>query len=449
MGTNYSPNLDSHSPQHKVGVIAGAYIDGNKVRVNGFLWQRDFPNVKRDLDEGRLGMSMELQDVKVRDANARVWYLEDFHFSGATILFKSAAAYTATSLTAAGTIKHLGEEWGRLVRSEIQKAAHAMQASACGCTRKHSEGGSMDQKKKKIAASSEEDQGALLVRAIASGVGPAISTAIRESLQPFVGVLKSQQASIARIAASVEESKALSLEAAKGGDEDEPGEEEEEIHAAKHEDDDMDAGKDEMDASVKNHKEEADDNDQDDSELDAALENLEDDTDEEDEVGELNKDAYSQNKGSKTTRTGKIGKDKSVKILPRAAASSIQASSVIRELYASHRALRRKYRTLQASHTDKLESQQNRIDALEAQVENYAERTDRRSVSAELANFLAKNNVDVRELRAEGKTLAVSQVDQIFASAPVELDPTTRMWFKNQLLQAGLMEQGEIHRGVQ
>ena len=453
MGVNYSSELAAHAPQHKVGVITGARIEGNKVLVNGFFWQRDFPKVKRDMQTGRLGMSMELQDVTVRSKDAPVWYLQDFHFSGATILFKSAAAYTQTSLSA-GAIQHLGEMWGSRVKQEIRKLARKTVLAAAAADVRQPEGGRMKNKSKERTASSGDGQ--RLVQAIAAGVGPAISKAVTDSLKPFVNVLNRQQQSISRIAASVEEAKVLSIEAARNREDEDEDEDVEEIEA--HADgDEMDAEGDDMDADAEDKKKKGDEDDdsdgdgdeEDDSELDAALEELEDDA-ADDEPGELNKEA--KNKGDKTTRTGKVGKAKHMKELVKASAThSIRASSVIRELYAAHRALRKKYRTMQAkaeSRNEKIETLENQLEALSAQVEQYAERTDRRSVSAELGNFLAKNNVDVRELRAEGKKLSVDEVDQIFANAPVELDPTTRMWFKNQLTQAELMDQGEIHRGI-
>lgn len=387
-------------------------------------------------------MSMELQDISVRSKNDPIWRLEDFHFSGATILFKSAAAYTQTSL-AAGAIKQLSAEWGKLVMAEIGRLA-----AAAANVRTKREGRMKEKNKEKTASS--DGQGKLLVQAIAAGVGPALSKAIEESLTPFVGILKKQQQSIERIAASVEETKALSMEAAKHEDEDEDDmeaashEDDDDMEAAKHEDDDEE----DMDAAGKKGKkaDEEDDDEEDDSDdedLDAEMEHLEDDP-ADDEPGEINKEA--KNMGDKTTRTGKIGKSK--KMAELSSARSIQASSVIRELYASHRALRKKYRTIKAQAAETKEAFENKIEALEAQLEQYADRVDRKSVSAELSNFLGKNNVDVRELRAEGKKLSVSEVDQIFANAPVELDPTTRMWFKNQLLEAELMDQGEIHRGM-
>src|ERR1035437_2927668 len=359
MGVNYSAELGAHAPQHKVGVITGARIEGNKVLVHGFFWQRDFPKVKQDMQSGRLGMSMELQDVTVRQKDAPVWYLEDFHFSGATILFKSAAAYTQTSLSA-GAIQHLGQMWGSRVKDEIRKIARKTVIAAAAASRQP-EGGHMKPLKKEKAASND---GQRLVQAIAAGVGPAISRAVTESLEPFVGLLRKQQASITRISASVEEAKALSLAAAHHEDED--AEEEVEEVAAKAEDD-LDADSDTEDddgedSKKKKHDEEDDDNDND-EDLDAALEDLEDDTAEEDKPGELNKDF--ENMGDKTTRTGRIGKPKHMKELVKASSTrSIQGSSVIRELYASHRALRKKYRNLKASADNRLEALTSQVEAL-------------------------------------------------------------------------------------
>lgn len=100
MAINYAPGgLDAHETRHKVGVITKAWIKGNQVWVSGFCWKKDFPEAMRDLKHRGLGMSMELADVYVRDEDEPVWHLEDFEFTGATILLKSAAAYYDTSLT--------------------------------------------------------------------------------------------------------------------------------------------------------------------------------------------------------------------------------------------------------------------------------------------------------------------------------------------------------------
>ena len=437
-GINYTQELDSHSPRHKVGVITGARISGNKVLVNGFLWSKDFPEVSKDLRAGKLGMSMELADVYVRSKTDPIWHLEDFHFSGATILFKAAAAYTNTALSVAASAKKLGEKLERVAKAAIETAL----AAAAAKGRIPNEGGHMA-KKKTVHASGDGSQGDLLVRAINAGVAPAIESSMRAAFKPLADAIGQQNTLLKGMVQSLEEVRSLSIEAAK------EEEEEDDMDAARHheeeEEDDMDAARhheeeeeDDMDAKGKK-AEEDDEDEEDDAELDAEMEHLEDDPAEE-EPGEINDDA--ENKGDKTTRSGKIGKSKKMAVK----ASSIQASSVIRELYASHRVLRKKYRTLQARSTAKIESLTNKLEAVEAQVEAYANREERRSVSPELNNFLAKNDVNVGELRAEGRKLSVAEVDAIFANSPVAHDPTTRMWFKNQMLEAGVMEQGEIHR---
>lgn len=101
MGVNYDPgDLNEHMPRHKVGIITDAWLDGNRVRVKGWIYKKDFPEAAKDLKQGGLGMSMELANVYVRDENEDVWYLSNFQFTGATILKKEAAAYYGTSLAA-------------------------------------------------------------------------------------------------------------------------------------------------------------------------------------------------------------------------------------------------------------------------------------------------------------------------------------------------------------
>lgn len=103
MGVNVAPEMDSHKPQHKVGTINKAWIDGDEVKVSGLIWKKDFPDEAEELKRRKnsLGSSMELSDVLVRDANDPVWRLEDFKFTGATILQKDHAAYESTNLSAA------------------------------------------------------------------------------------------------------------------------------------------------------------------------------------------------------------------------------------------------------------------------------------------------------------------------------------------------------------
>lgn len=420
MGLNYTKALDTHAPRHKVGIITGAWIDGKKLMVRGFIWKKDFPEAAKDLHAGNIGMSMELADVYVRSKDEDVWHLEDFHFSGATALLKSAAAYQSTALAAAAALVRIG-------------------------------GGSMKTKVKVREVAAGSDQSKLLVNALGKSLGPMIANAVSEGLKPFVVFASKQGKAVKALAASVEELKVSHIEAAK----DDVENDEEVIEVEADADEDVEADADEIEADAADEEDDADEppakkkkggadeeDDDDDAELDAAMADLSDSPESQGETGEENDDV--KNRGDKTTRTGKIGKAKHMAVK----AGSIAASSLVRELYASHRALRTKYKTLRASAEKKNEELSNKVEALEAQVEQYAERVDRKSVPAELGNFLNKAGHDVREMFANGTKLTVQQVDEMFANSPVQLDVTTRMWMKNQLLERNLMEQGEVHRGL-
>lgn len=91
----------------------------------------------------------------------------------------------------------------------------------------------------------------------------------------------------------------------------------------------------------------------------------------------------------------------------------------------------------------------NRIAAIEASLERYAERVERRSVTPEIQSLLEKAGYDVRDLLSTKQRLSVADVDAMFASSGVPLEPQMRAAFKNQLLQLGVMETGEVRRFVQ
>ena len=88
----------------------------------------------------------------------------------------------------------------------------------------------------------------------------------------------------------------------------------------------------------------------------------------------------------------------------------------------------------------------NRVTALEASVERYADRVERRSVTPEIMSLLEKSGHDVRELMASKQRLSVVEVDDMLSKSGVMLEPAMRAALKNQLLQAGLMENGEVRR---
>lgn len=113
MGVNYKAGWDGHDARQKVGVIeAGALCAGSVVRVRGYLFARDFPEVIAAVrcggsEAGELGMSFEIADAHVEDMRRDIWVLNRLIFTGAAILLRARAAYRRTSFRLVGQVKEL------------------------------------------------------------------------------------------------------------------------------------------------------------------------------------------------------------------------------------------------------------------------------------------------------------------------------------------------------
>lgn len=107
MALDYSPTMDGHDVRRKIGIITEAEIQANgaaaanavgKLKIGGFLYVRDFPDVVKEMraGEGALGMSYEIANAWVPDSEARVWTVTKFTFTGAAVLLRDKAAYPET-----------------------------------------------------------------------------------------------------------------------------------------------------------------------------------------------------------------------------------------------------------------------------------------------------------------------------------------------------------------
>lgn len=99
MGVGFKQEWDGHDARRKCGVITEADIEGNELKVSGYLYAKDFPEVARYLRTalaGTMGMSYELANAHVEDMRADVWRLSRATFTGAAILLREKAAYRDT-----------------------------------------------------------------------------------------------------------------------------------------------------------------------------------------------------------------------------------------------------------------------------------------------------------------------------------------------------------------
>ena len=445
MAVNYDPSdMDEHETQNKVGVITKAWMEGPEVKIAGFVWKKDFPNAERDLKRKDLGTSMELADVYVKNEHDNIWELNDFEFTGATILKRNAAAYTKTSLAASAKAAVLGEE------GAIRMAKHAV-----------------DEKKKRKVAAAES------TRTNSSGdlalMTQAISGSFTNALGPLVSEIK---ASNQAVLDSVEELKGLHMiQAAAQPTEDE--EEEVVLHAAKEDDSDDEAemnaasddSDDEMEAAKSDDEDDADESSDDDSSQDE-MEAMEDLglEDASEEPGEINKDAT--NKGSKTTVTkppkqgehfsGNVAKGRLHSAAKKGAGMKKPfpgleaAAEQLRTVHASNRKLKRTVHAMQEKYGKKLKKLQAAYETQEERLEFFTDREARRSAMPnELVNLAAKSGINLGELKAAGQGMSVVQVDHMFAVAKsqgIEIAPEQRIAMKNMLEAEGLMDNGEIVR---
>lgn len=101
MGVDFKPSLDGHDEQRKIGTITAATIDGDALRIEGFLYCADFPEECRRIkaEKDALGFSMEIRAETVAEGD--LLRIVGGTFTGAAVLYKNKAAYETTSLAAA------------------------------------------------------------------------------------------------------------------------------------------------------------------------------------------------------------------------------------------------------------------------------------------------------------------------------------------------------------
>ena len=100
MAVDYAQGWDGHDARRKCGIITQADVEENCLRVSGYLFGKDFPEVEermRRSTAGTMGMSYEIADAHVEDMKAEVWTLTRATFTGAAILLREKAAYRNTS----------------------------------------------------------------------------------------------------------------------------------------------------------------------------------------------------------------------------------------------------------------------------------------------------------------------------------------------------------------
>ena len=107
MAVDFKTGWDGHDARQKCGIITAASVNGCLLRVSGYVFARDFPELETQMQksgDAGLGMSYELADAHVADMQASVWVLTKATFTGAAILLREKAAYRSTSFRLKTTV---------------------------------------------------------------------------------------------------------------------------------------------------------------------------------------------------------------------------------------------------------------------------------------------------------------------------------------------------------
>lgn len=138
MGVDYTPKFDGHDAQKKVGIISGAEIVDSELRISGFFYAGDFPQVCARIksEKEALGFSYEIK-AQTLPMPGGLLQIVGGNFTGAAVLYKAKAAYQNTSLAANADTKDLDmtpEELKAILAEAINPVAASVKELATKVT---------------------------------------------------------------------------------------------------------------------------------------------------------------------------------------------------------------------------------------------------------------------------------------------------------------------------
>jgi hypothetical protein len=385
MGVNYHQNLDAHDPTYKVGVIDKAWIKGSALWISGFVWIGDFPDAEKVLSQKDMGMSMELTHVLVKDRTAPVWELSDFYFTGATFLRKSKAAYFDTTAIAAAaddstTIYILNTEADMPVNKDEQTTD--------------------------VLTPEQQELATVAASAAAATITKALGPMLASIGTAMTVSNATSQAILAKLNAEEDEDDvAAATPKVKVG----------KVKADK--DKDKDKDKDDFDDDDDDTDDDGDDDGDDDDD--------DDDDDDSDLDGGLGKNEGPGGNGTK--KSPLVGMNTKV---PKWKGRAKKLKAANKALKADLAAAKDENSRLRAA-KGATEGSTARVNASEA---------TRLTLSAPAIQLLAKNGMDVVDLKASGQKLSADEVDACLANVSHPLSAEQRIELKMELKAAGIMQ---------
>lgn len=95
-GEDTSDDMTGHDARFKIGVISSCYVEGSELKVEGFIYASDFPDIADYIKQNKseMGFSVEML-CKTEELDDYI-NVTDVEFTGVAMLFKDCAAYQST-----------------------------------------------------------------------------------------------------------------------------------------------------------------------------------------------------------------------------------------------------------------------------------------------------------------------------------------------------------------
>lgn len=119
--------MTGHDSRNKIGVIEKAYIEGNEMKMKGFIYALDFPDIAYFIKNATpaLGFSMEcIADVETKDDGYE--HMTNVTFTGVAILFQNLAAFKDTYIDYIAAKRKEQEELTEQEKKELMASIKEM-----------------------------------------------------------------------------------------------------------------------------------------------------------------------------------------------------------------------------------------------------------------------------------------------------------------------------------
>ena len=95
-GEDTSDDMTGHDARFKIGVISSCYVEGSELKVEGFIYASDFPDIADYIKQNKseIGFSVEML-CRAEELDDYI-NVTDVEFTGVAMLFKDCAAYQST-----------------------------------------------------------------------------------------------------------------------------------------------------------------------------------------------------------------------------------------------------------------------------------------------------------------------------------------------------------------